>query len=111
LDRHLILLALAAPLSSIVTIGAAILFGGVATADSGTINPGLFAATDPARRGAFLAIHAVSGFGAAAVAPVLFVLLLDLADGSHRALAWIIAFAGQAAINILWPISYLLKRR
>jgi hypothetical protein len=38
-------------------------------------------------------------------------LLLDLAGGSHRALAWIIAFASQAAINILWPLSYFLKRR
>ena len=33
------------------------------------------------------------------------------AGGSHRALAWIIAFASQAAINMLWPLSYLLKRR
>ena len=103
-------LALAAPLSPVATIGAAILFGGVATADSGTINTGLFAATDPGRRGAFLAIHAVSGFGAAAVAPVLFGLLLDVAGGNHRTLAWIIAFASQAAINMLWPLSYLLKR-
>jgi MFS family permease len=103
-------LALTAPLSPLATIGAAILFGGVATADSGTINTGLFAATDPGRRGAFLAIHAISGFGAAAVAPVLFGLLLDLAGGSHRALAWIIAFAVQAAINMVWPLSYLLKR-
>jgi MFS family permease len=106
-----LILAVAAPLSPIVTIGAAILFGGVATADSGTINTGLFAAADPGRRGAFLAIHAVSGFGAAAVAPILFGLLLDLAGGSHRALAWIIAFASQGAINMLWPLSYLLKRR
>jgi hypothetical protein len=41
----------------------------------------------------------------------LFVLLLDLAGGSHRAMAWIIAFVGQAAINMLWPLSHLLKRR
>jgi MFS family permease len=106
-----LILAVVAPLSLIATIGAAILFGGVATADSGTINTGLFAATNPGRRGAFLAIHAISGFGAAAVAPILFGLLLDLAGGSHRALAWIIAFASQAAINMLWPLSYILKRR
>jgi MFS family permease len=104
-------LAVAAPLSSAATIGAAILFGGVATADSGTINTGLFAVTDPGRRGAFLAIHAISGFGAACVAPLLFGVLLDLAGSSHRALAWIIAFASQAAINMVWPLSYLLKRK
>jgi MFS family permease len=106
-----LILAVAVPLSPAATIGAAILFGGVATADSGTINTGLFAATDPGRRGAFLAIHAISGFGAAAIAPVLFGLLLDFAGGSRRPLAWVIAFASQAAINMLWPLSYLLKRR
>jgi MFS family permease len=106
-----LILALVPPQSAIATIGTAILFGGIATADSGTINTGLFAATNPGRRGAFLAIRAMSGFGAAAVAPVLFGLLLDLAGGSHRALARIIAFAGQAAINMLWPLSYFLKRR
>jgi MFS-type transporter involved in bile tolerance (Atg22 family) len=103
-------LALAAPFSPLITIGVAILFGGVATADSGTINTGLFAAADPGRRGAFLALHAISGFGASAISPVLFGLLLDLAGGSGRALAWIIAFAAQAAINMLWPLSYVVKR-
>lgn len=103
-------MALAAPLSIPAAIVAAILFGGVATANSGTINTGLFAAADPARRGAFLAIHAVSGFGAAAIAPMLFGLLLDVVGGSRRALAWIIAFASQALINLLWPAFYVLKR-
>ena len=100
-----------APVSPVGAIGAAIVFGGVATADSGTINTGLFAVTDPGRRGAFLAIHAISGFGAACVAPVLFGVLLDFAGGCHRAAAWIIAFASQAAINMVWPLSYLLKRK
>ena len=104
-------LALAASLSPVATISAAILFGGVATADSGIINTGLFALTDLGRRGAFLAIQATSGFGAACVAPVLFGVWQDLAGGSHRALAWIIAFASQAAINRVWPLSYLLKRK
>ncbi|HYZ41840.1 MAG TPA: MFS transporter [Stellaceae bacterium] len=104
-------LALAAPFSPVITIGAAILFGGIATADSGTINTGLFAAADPGRRGAFLALHAMSGFGASAISPILFGLLLDLTGGSGRASAWIIAFATQAAINALWPLSYVLKRR
>jgi MFS family permease len=106
-----LILALAAPFAPIATISAAILFGGVATADSGTINTGLFAAADPGRRGAFLAVHAISGFGAAAISPVLFGLLLELAGGNGRPPAWIIAFAAQAAINMLWPLSYFLKWR
>jgi MFS family permease len=106
-----LILALAAPYSPAITIASAILFGGVTTADSGTINTGLFAAADPGRRGAFLALHAISGFGAAAVSPVLLGLFLDLAGGSGRALAWVIAFAAQAAINMLWPLSCVLKRR
>jgi MFS family permease len=106
-----IILAMAAPFSPAVTIGGAIFFGGIATADSGTINTGLFAAADPARRGAFLALHAISGFGASAISPVLFGLMLDLAGGSGRAQAWILAFACQAAINMLWPLSFVVKHR
>jgi MFS family permease len=106
-----LIMAAAAPFSPVITASAAILFRGIATADSGTINTGFFAAADPARRGAFLALHAISGFGGAAISPVLFGLVLDLVGGSGRPLAWIIAFAAQAAINMLWPLSYLRRRR
>jgi hypothetical protein len=68
-----------------------------ATADAGTINAGLVAASEAKQRGAFLAVQALSGFGASAVTPMLFGFVLDLAWGSGREAAWIAAFAKQAA--------------
>jgi MFS family permease len=99
-----------AALSPITAALAAILCIAVATADAGTINAGLVEASDPEWRGAFLAIQAVSGFGAAAVTPILFGFVLDLCGGGQREAAWIAAFAVQAAIGIIWPLAYLMSR-
>ena len=60
-------------------------------------------ASEPERRGAFLAVQAVSGFGASAVTPTLFGLILDLAGGTESEAAWITAFAAQAIIGAAWP--------
>lgn len=57
-----LLLAAAAALSPIATALAAILCVAAATADAGTINAGLVEASEPERRGAFLAVQALSGF-------------------------------------------------
>jgi MFS family permease len=102
--------AAAAALSPILAAIAAILCVVAATADAGTINAGLVAASEPERRGAFLAVQALSGFGASAVTPILFGFVLDLAGGGGSETAWVIAFAAQAAIGMLWPLA-LLRRR
>ena len=60
--------------------------------------------------GAFLAVHALAGFGAAALSPVLFGLVLDLAGGSGRGAAWLAAIAAAAVVNALWPLAYLRGR-
>jgi MFS family permease len=106
-----LLLAAAAAWSPIVAGLVAILCVAAATADAGTINAGLVAASEPERRGAFLAVQALSGFGASAVTPLLFGLVLDLAGGSGRETAWLAAFAMQAALGAAWPLFYLRSRR
>ena len=105
-----LLLAAAAALSPIAAALAAILCIAAATADAGAINAGLVAASEPQRRGAFLAVQALSGFGASAVTPLMFGFVLDLAGGGGREAAWIAAFAVQAAIGAVWPIAYLRGR-
>jgi MFS family permease len=105
-----VLLAAAAAWSPFAAAVAAIFAVAVATADAGTINAGLIAASEPERRGAFLAVQAVSGFGTSAVTPMLFGLILDLAGGSGSEPAWIAAFAAQAIIGAAWPFAYLRNR-
>jgi MFS family permease len=105
-----LLLAVTAALSPVAAGLAAILCVAAATADAGTINAGLVAASEPERRGAFLAVQALSGFGASAVTPMLFGLVLDLAGGGGREAAWIAAFAVQAALGAIWPLAYLRSR-
>jgi MFS family permease len=105
-----VLLAAAAAWSPFAAGLVAILAIAVVTADAGTINAGLVAASEPERRGAFLAVQAVSGFGASAVTPMLFGLILDLAGGAGSEAAWIAAFAVQAIIGAAWPFAYLRNR-
>jgi MFS family permease len=106
-----LLLAAAAAWSPVAAAFAAIVCVATATADAGTINAGLVAASEPERRGAFLAVQALSGFGASAVTPMLFGLVLDLAGGVGQEAAWIAAFAVQAAVGAAWPLAYLSGRR
>jgi MFS family permease len=79
-----LMMAAAAALSPIAAAFAAILCVAAATADAETINAGLVDASQPERRGAFLAVQALSGFGASAVMPILFGFVLDLAGGGER---------------------------
>ncbi len=105
-----LLFAAAAALSPIAAAAAAILCVAAATADAGTINAGLVGVSEPERRGAFLGLQALSGFGASAVTPILFGLVLDLAGGGGSETAWITAFAVQAAIGVAWPLAHLRRR-
>lgn len=102
--------AAAAALSPVAAGLAAILCVATATADAGTINAGLVGASEPERRGVFLGVQALSGFGASAVTPILFGLVLDFAGGGRSEAAWIVAFAAQAALGAIWPLTYLRRR-
>lgn len=69
--------------------------------DSGALTAGVVAAARPGRQGATLALHALVGFGAAGVGPVVFGLILDAAGGTASALAWRLAFAAVAVVALL----------
>jgi MFS family permease len=60
--------------------------------DSSTLTAGMVAASDPALRGATMAVHSTLGFGAGFIAPLVFGLALDLAGGNQSAFAWGMAF-------------------
>ncbi|MBE88430.1 MAG: MFS transporter [Rhodospirillaceae bacterium] len=77
------------------------LHGFLVPADVGSINAGLVGITDPARRGATMALHAVCGFTGAIVGPVLFGAILDSAGGQTEPAAWVAAFAGMFAMVLL----------
>ncbi|MBO44772.1 MAG: MFS transporter [Rhodospirillaceae bacterium] len=88
------------------------LHGFLVPADVGSINAGLVGITDPARRGATMALHAVCGFTGALVGPVVFGAILDRAGGQTEPTAWIAAFAGMFGIVLLGMlILYCLARR
>jgi MFS family permease len=105
-----LLLAAAAGWSPIAASLLAIVCVAAATADAGTINAGLVAASEPEQLGAFLALQALSGFGASAITPMLFGLVLDLAGGAGREAAWITAFLVQAIFGVAWPLGYVGHR-
>jgi len=60
--------------------------------DSSTLTAGMVAASDPARRGATMAVHSTLGFATGFVAPLVFGVALDLGGGNQSGLAWGIAF-------------------
>jgi len=82
----------------------------LASADTGSVNAGLIAATDADYRGAVISLHATAGSVGAFVGPVLFGFVLDLAGGESLASAWIWAFAVLAVLlmagpSVLWRVN------
>ena len=67
--------------------------------DSGALHAGLVAAADPAQRGASLAMHSLLGFGAGAISPLVFGVVLDHAGGNGSVTAWGLAFASFAVVS------------
>ena len=72
--------------------------------DSSALTSGMVAKSDPALRGASLAVHSMLGFGAGFVSPLAFGLVLDLAGGNASASAWIYAYASLGVVSALAPL-------
>jgi MFS family permease len=79
-------------------------------ADSAALTAGVVASSDPAERGATMAVYSLSGFGAGFLSPLVFGVVLDVAGGDGRTLAWGLAFASLAAPT-LGTLAVLTRRR
>ena len=100
----------AAPLPWMLLFGAAAIYFLTVMADSAALTAGVVASSDPAERGATMAVYSLAGFGAGFLAPLAFGFVLDAAGGQGRGLAWGLAFAGLAAPTaIVLPL--LVNRR
>ena len=100
----------AAPLPWALLFGAAAIYFLTVMADSATLTAGVVASSDPAERGATMAVYSLAGFGAGFLAPLAFGFVLDAAGGQGRGLAWGLAFAGLAAPTAV-VLPFLVNRR
>ena len=81
-----------APLPFAAVVSVALVYAAVIQADSAALTAGVVAVADPGRRGATLAVHSVVGFAGAFVGPLALGVVLDLAGGAGRPLAWGLGF-------------------
>jgi len=93
-----------------VVVAAALVYSVVVQLDSAALTAGALAAADPGRQGATIAVHALVGFGAAAVGPIVLGAVLDASGGGATPSSWGAAFASLAAVGILGPLALRLAR-
>ena len=78
-------------------------------ADSAALTAGTVGASDPERRGATLALHALSGYGCGFVGPLVMGIIID-AMGGESVLSWGVGFAHIVIVMALGPLVLLLLR-
>jgi MFS family permease len=101
---------LAAPLLLIVAVGS--VYGFSALGDSSVYSTGITETVKPERLGSALAVRSLLGFGAGAVAPIVFGRVLDLYGGrSAGAAGWGWAFSVLGAGGVLGLACMLWLRR
>jgi MFS family permease len=94
-----------------VAIMLAALYTVLVTGDSASLTAGMVQASDPAYRGATMAVHSTVGFAGAVVSPPLVGLVLDLAGGRGQAMAWGLAFLTVTVMGFLGPLVLAWGRR
>jgi MFS family permease len=100
---------LAAPLSLIVIVGS--VYGFSALGDSSVYSTGITETVKPERLGSALAVRSLLGFGAGAIAPLVFGWVLDLYGGQHASVAgWGWAFSALGVGGVLGLLSMLWLR-
>jgi predicted MFS family arabinose efflux permease len=85
-------------------------YGSLVMLDSAALTAGALAAADAGRQGATIAVHALAGFGAAAIGPVVLGAVLDATGGGTEPSSWGAAFASLAAVGLLGPLALRLSR-
>jgi MFS family permease len=97
---------LSAAMPWFLTLAATALYNVMVTADSASLTAGLVANSDPARRGAAMALYSLGGFGAGFVAPVVFGSVLDLTGGHQSVLAWTVSMGvlGAGGLVMGWRL-------
>jgi MFS family permease len=96
---------LGSPLPLVVAVG--LLYGFAALGDSPIYSTAITEVVTPAYRGAALALRSLAGYGAGAVAPLLFGAILDW-QGARTTSAWGWAFVSLAAAGIIAVVSVVL---
>jgi MFS family permease len=100
---------LAAPLALIVVVGS--IYGFSALGDSSVYSTGITETVRPERLGSALAVRSLLGFGAGAVAPLVFGWVLDLHGGRTASVAgWGWAFSALGVGGVLGLLSMLWLR-
>ncbi|MBL8659410.1 MAG: MFS transporter [Rhodospirillales bacterium] len=94
----------AAPLAYGGVVALALVYSGVVQLDSAALIAGALGAAQPGRQGATMAVLAFTGFGTAAISPIVFGAVLDATGGGGTATSWGVAFAAVAAFGLLGPL-------
>lgn len=94
--------AAAAPIALLGTLLVA--YSLLVMADSGALTGGAVLHAEPDRKGATMAVHALVGFAAAFVSPVVFGFALDAGGGEQAVTGWGLAFASLGAGALLGPV-------
>lgn len=92
-----------------VTLAVMAIYNISVMADSASLTAGLIAHSDPAQRGAVMALYSLAGFGAGFVAPVLFGAVLDASGGNQSPAAWTLAMGVLGLGCLLW--GWRMRRR
>lgn len=87
-------------MSTVVVILVTSLYVLAIMADSAALTAGLIEVSPPEARGTAMAVYSFFGFGGALIGPIMFGALLDAGGGASVRRAWILAFAGLAAVGL-----------
>lgn len=86
-----------------LTVLACLVYGVVIMWESAVVTAGALGNAEAGVRGATMAVHSTLGFAGAALGPLAFGFILDLA-GSDTVSGWAMAFAHLAAVMLLGPL-------
>lgn len=99
----------AAPLAYGAVVVLALVYSAVVQLDSAALIAGALAAAQPGRQGATMAVLAFTGFGAAAIGPIVLGAVLDATGGGATPTSWGLAFASLAVTGLLGPLALRLS--